>query len=598
MTETRKNIDLDHFKKIFNNPSGLWGLLVIDQLIKNGHRHFLISPGFRCAPLISALTHFNDFFSEKIFLTSLIDERAAGFYALGLSKSLKRQNSPAPVLISTSGSALSHYLPSLIEGQKTKTPIIILSSDRPEILVGTNANQTINQNEIFKHYCENFIQLPTPHAQIDSEAWMVKLNFKLQLAMENLEHFHINIPFPLPLTPSLETAPLTIDFYQSVLFNDGFKILKSTQAVIEKKSIIEPEKSALIKNIFLVGMCDFEFSLQTEDTKLWYQAIMTKASRYDAFVIFDITSHLKCFQPEPFNWSLLPQNGKIIYRLFHFGGPPVLETPFKNWFTKIHQQGQVELVMVSKDLTFFLKAHQRLTLSPQEFFRDEFKGHFKKKLQPSPVGKKFNQYLLELPLSYLHCARTLLNQLTSEDLLFIGNSTPIRAFDEVIFFNDEQKKGFCQISFNRGASGIEGHIACALGEGKVSAKRIYIVLGDISFLHDLNSLHLLCNFEIPTTIIVMNNYGGGLFQQLPLNQFPRILNPFIFTPHQLNFKRAAEQFNLHYQMIDDKKKWLEFLGTLENGSNQKEAFHQLIEVVLDGNLDAEIFKNYNQLEYN
>ena len=118
------------------NISRIWSKLIISELIKNGITYFIISAGKRNLPLISALSLF-----KEITIIEEIDERSAGFLALGYAKSTGK----IPVVICTSGSALSNFYPSVLESTNSNIPILFLSADRPKNLVTHHANQTLNQ---------------------------------------------------------------------------------------------------------------------------------------------------------------------------------------------------------------------------------------------------------------------------------------------------------------------------------------------------------------------------------------------------------------------------------------------------------------------
>ena len=133
--------DLQKFLSSWKNISRVWSLVIIDQLIKSGVRHFNISPGLRNAPLIKALVAKRREGLEPICITIGLDERAAAFRALGQAKASGKPS----VLICTSGTALANYFPAVIEAKITGVPLIVLSADRPPELVEAGANQSIDQ---------------------------------------------------------------------------------------------------------------------------------------------------------------------------------------------------------------------------------------------------------------------------------------------------------------------------------------------------------------------------------------------------------------------------------------------------------------------
>ncbi|MEI6597482.1 MAG: thiamine pyrophosphate-binding protein [bacterium] len=127
----------------FANTNALWGAVGVRTLERMGLKHAVISPGSRSTPVAFALAQ-----SKGIHVTVALDERSAGFIALGIAKSTKRP----VVLLCTSGTAAANYLPAVIEARLSSTPLIILTADRPPELRDCHSGQTIAQNGIFGVY--------------------------------------------------------------------------------------------------------------------------------------------------------------------------------------------------------------------------------------------------------------------------------------------------------------------------------------------------------------------------------------------------------------------------------------------------------------
>jgi 2-succinyl-5-enolpyruvyl-6-hydroxy-3-cyclohexene-1-carboxylate synthase len=119
---------------------------------------------------------------------------------------------------------------------------------------------------------------------------------------------------------------------------------------------------------------------------------------------------------------------------------------------------------------------------------------------------------------------------------------PVRDFD--------QFAGACpsnpNIGSNRGASGIDGTIASALGFCKGIQNPVTVVLGDLALLHDLNSLSLVQDSQYPLIVVVINNGGGGIFSFLPVSKYEHVFEKYFATAHDLNFEPLAKLFGLEY----------------------------------------------------
>ncbi len=130
-----------------------------------------------------------------------------------------------------------------------------------------------------------------------------------------------------------------------------------------------------------------------------------------------------------------------------------------------------------------------------------------------------------------------------EGQLFVGNSMPARLMDML----GETGKGPSRVMTNRGASGIDGLIATAYGFAQSSNQPTTLLIGDLSALHDLNSLALLSKASQPLVVILLNNDGGSIFRMLPVPTEGELLESYYRLPHGLGFEHAAAMFGLAYR---------------------------------------------------
>jgi 2-succinyl-5-enolpyruvyl-6-hydroxy-3-cyclohexene-1-carboxylate synthase len=136
----------------------------------------------------------------------------------------------------------------------------------------------------------------------------------------------------------------------------------------------------------------------------------------------------------------------------------------------------------------------------------------------------------------------LLAHLPADTGMFLGNSMSIRDADSCGMTGSHE----IRIGTNRGASGIDGNIATAVGFASGLGKRTTLLIGDLAFLHDINSLVLASRSRVPVTIVLLNNDGGGLFSYLPIAEYRKHFERFFGAPHGLDFAHAAALFNLEY----------------------------------------------------
>lgn len=181
-------------------------------------------------------------------------------------------------------------------------------------------------------------------------------------------------------------------------------------------------------------------------------------------------------------------------------------------------------------------------------------------------------FLVKQPFSEMSIINQLDEHLSCECPLFIGNSMPIRLADMLM------KNNQANIFTNRGASGIDGLLATAIGIAKKTAKATTLLIGDTSFLYDLNSLALLKQLTTPFVIIVINNDGGAIFNMLPVPEQQK--TDFYQLPHGLDFKASCEQFGIHYHNPTELH---HFSSVYEQCLQSK---HSLIEVTLENQQTA------------
>ena len=141
--------------------NSLWGALIIEELARLGIHDICMAPGSRSTPLIAAAAR-----HTKIQLHIFVDERSAAFFALGIGK---YRNHPA-ALITTSGTAITHAYPALIEAEASEVPLLLISADRPHELHHSGANQTIDQNKLFSDHVRFFAQIPYPDSSYPQES--------------------------------------------------------------------------------------------------------------------------------------------------------------------------------------------------------------------------------------------------------------------------------------------------------------------------------------------------------------------------------------------------------------------------------------------
>jgi 2-succinyl-5-enolpyruvyl-6-hydroxy-3-cyclohexene-1-carboxylate synthase len=530
------------------NINSLWCSLVVEELIRHGVSTFCVSPGSRSAPLAAAVARHPE--AETVLC---YDERGAAFYALGHGRATGQ---PA-VLICTSGTAAANYYPALIEASIDQVPMLVFSADRPPELLQTGANQTIRQSGMFGDYPRWQFDVPCPDTTIPPQMLLTTVDQAMHKACQTpAGPVHLNFHFREPLAPRPEPYdPL----YVHSLYPWEQSQAPYTQHL---KSVPSPDASVLktlaaqLLNVrtglLIVGR------LASEQER---EAVLALANTLHWPVFADLLSGLRT---DTRVHTLVPHYDQLLHAqsfqdmcrpttLLHVGEQPLsarlqrhLESYLPEQYIRVvnHSERRDPAHMVTHNLTCDVGQFcQRL----QPLLKGE--SHINRVWvntlqQKSLIVDAFLSEAIDQPetLTEPAVARLIPQLLPPQAGLFVASSMPVRDLDMYAECSREQ----LWIGANRGASGIDGTIASAVGFAHGRQQPTALLIGDLSCLHDLNSLMLLQSLEHPLVIVVVNNGGGGIFSFLPIAQHPEIFESHFGTPHSYTFAGAAKLFGLPY----------------------------------------------------
>ena len=499
----------------------------ITQLcVAKGIRNIVISPGSRNAPLTIGFTENKNFINY-----SIVDERCAAFFALGIAQQLDE-----PVaLVCSSGSALLNYYPAISESFYSDIPLVILSADRPSELINIGDGQTIQQENVFQnHILESANCIEGDAYNLFNEAI---INSALNTAISKKGPVHINLPFSEPLYKTTENLTIT---------------LKSTPILVASKKINEDlipfvkKWNGAKKKLILVGV------LKPNSIEKKYLDILAKDE--SIIVLTETTSNLhdKNFFPAIDQLiASFDKNELINFEpeiLLTFGGMVIskkIKALLRDYSPKEHWHIDPKK---ANDTFFYLTHHFKTTVN---LFLNEFLPKIvpvKSNYQSNNLYvkeyrlKRHKEYLSIIPYSDLKIFSAIVNIMPKNMQLQLSNSSTIRYAQ---FFNfDKRIDVFC----NRGTSGIDGSTSTAIGAAVVSKKETLCITGDLSFLYDSNALwnnYMPSNFKI----IVINNGGGGIFRILPGEKNTDNFDTYFETKHQFTAFHLCEMYNLEYTMI-------------------------------------------------
>ncbi|MBS4689125.1 2-succinyl-5-enolpyruvyl-6-hydroxy-3-cyclohexene-1-carboxylic-acid synthase [Aeromonas sobria] len=510
----------------------VWSSLLLEELFRLGVRDIALAPGSRSAPLTMAAAAHQGFRRHLHF-----DERGLGFMALGLAKG---SNRPVAVIM-TSGTAVANLWPAVAEAQLTGVPLIILSADRPHELIDNGANQAIDQQGIFGRYPVYQQNLPSPTPTIPAAFVLSSVDPALAKQALTPGVVHFNCMYPEPLYPG--------EHYQD--FSDYLAPLGdwlgshrpwSPWLAIEPTCPPQPEwrEWQHKRGVIVAGRI-------TDPEQA--QAVATLAEQLGWPLLADLQSQIRFDSRNLIHMDLALNDPEFVAEL---GRAEVLL--------------QFGARLISKRLGQFIKHHswqdywlvdpQPARLDPDYRLRNRLLCSASAFAAAHPVTTAQAPWhrLAELQHNASQqiaaacegfselgvCHR--LNRLI-EGQLFVGNSMPARLMDML----GETGKGPSRVMTNRGASGIDGLIATAYGFAQSSDQPTTLLLGDLSALHDLNSLALLGKASRPLVVILLNNDGGSIFRMLPVPTEGELLESYYRLPHGLGFEHAAAMFGLAYR---------------------------------------------------
>jgi len=552
-------------------------------------QHIVISPGSRNAPLTIGFTN-DPFFS----CYSIVDERCAGFFALGMAQQIE-----SPVaLLCTSGSALLNYYPAIAEAFYSDIPLVVLSADRPKYLLNIGDGQTINQKDVYSnHILEstnlklNFEYEPAIIKSIENkqermlgvkqeldEENVTKINTVLNKAISGNGPVHINIPFEEPLydtTEKLEVKPKVIDIEVRKKKIDDFFIQECFD-----------DWNSYSKKMVLIGA--------NQPNKI-EQQILDELAKDNSVIVFTETTsnvHNKHFfnSIDKMIAPLTEEEFKELQPdiLVTFGGL-LVSKKIKGFLRQFQPKHHWHIDKKKANNTFFC-LDKYIEATPNQFFNSLLPRltHFvKSDYKPfwSAVkqirDEKHQDYLNEIPFSDFKVFDAILKALPGQSILQLGNSSAVRYAQ--LFNLNNTIDVFC----NRGTSGIDGSTSTAIGCAKISKKQTILITGDLSFFYDSNALW---NNFIPNNfrIILINNEGGGIFRILPGDKNSKKFETFFETTHNLNAEHLCKMFNFDYVTASNERQLKAQLKTFYSDSNQP----KLLEIFTPRTINDQVLLDY------
>ena len=507
---------------------------------------FCFAPGFRNAPLvISAVEH------PKTKVYDHYDERGAAFFALGYARATSR---PA-CWITTSGSATTHGLPAVVEADADQVPMMLLTADRPPELQSTGANQTMDQQELFAPYVRWKFNLPVPSEKVAPTFVLTTIAQAHYMACSATKGpVHLNCMFREPL---VNADAVTSEYLAPLRFWNGseepFTINHPSQVASNSTELVL-QLSEYSRVLMVLGRlkdpADAQAALELARVCGWpvFADINSQLSPKDGPDVL-INAFDACLEHTVFSEAHAPE--AVVY----LGAPGVSK--------------KLMLLLYRCKPKFFLAVHEGHTrLDPTHQVTHRLRHNVASLCSSwatliwgreikfdhswlrswrnvnSSVKNALSRALTSgRTISEPFVACSVSHVIPKEHILVLGNSMPVRDMNRFGSSARVCSKVIC----NRGVSGIDGTIATAAGAARGGQVPVTVIVGDLALLHDMNSLALIR--DLPVTIVVLNNDGGGIFHLLDMNISPDLFERCFGSAHGMHFEHAAKQFSLSYSLV-------------------------------------------------
>ncbi len=513
-----------------------WSKHIMSALRASGVRYLCLAPGSRSSPLVAAAAE------SDLEILVHFDERGLGFFALGLSK-VRRE---PVVLLVTSGTAVGNLVPAIMEASHDDIPLIILSADRPPELRDCGANQTTDQVKLFGSFVRWQVDLACAETGLLSYLSSTVCH-AVSLAKKRKGPVQINCMLREPL---LGGTAIETPGEHGCLSEEGTS--QFWQERIEE---------------IAYSLCDVEEGLVILGQDAPYEAISV-AEALQWPLITDVTSSLRGRSSCEIRY----------YEHLLKSFPPKAPQAILQFGRRLTSKTLMEFIKKSRPKPYYQVDHSFARFDPQHLVTRRFDvepGPFARSLAKAipqqsqrpwlrlwqhlsaPIAEKIESVLQN---SYSEPGVALALTQRARKSVFLANSMPIRDM-EAFFF---PKFHSSPVYVNRGLSGIDGNIATCAGIAYASEAPLIATIGDLAFLHDLNSLATLQDASLPILFIVINNQGGGIFSFLPHLSQTAYFDRMVAYAHEYRFKAAAELFNIPYVAPTSHQEFISCLQQFEN----------------------------------
>ena len=602
---------------------------LVDEFYQLGVRHAVFSPGSRSTTMAMLFTEYEGF---ETYMN--IDERSASFMALGIAKAHKEPT----VLVCTSGSAVAHYLPAILEAQYSGVPLIVLSADRPHTLLHVGAPQTIDQQKIFGTAVNYYEELAVPQEdhyytyprQVARKAYMKAMDIKKGPV-------HINVPLFEPLVPELDRKHFEAGRSPYKVFKPNYGDVFSYQnrsnntsnpSNVSKASNVSYTKNTTDNNTNNSNrlLAQYKKVLILAGPQIdvnEVESIHSFAENLQAPILADPLSNVRRWHKtdaidDNHEFNINRSNDTAMTQKKHFSDVvistydafladkelwPVLKPDCVIQFGQIVVSKRVQQMVASWNNVEYIEVNPTMdSMNPTgkttihmqasiDMFthlyavKNESNAYLNRWQSIEAAGKAQLSTAIEEPSCFEgRTIRELQQHIPDNSQVLVANSMTIRDFDYFWFSGESD----AVLYGNRGVNGIDGTVSTALGLA-TNGKSTYLVTGDLSLFHDLNGLAVAKTHNLNLTIILHNNDGGGIFEYLPQKGTKHF--DYLFSTSQgLDYSGAAKLYGCGYTKIINPDELSSVLAKVSTESGV-----HIIEIPTDREYSRQLHKKYTKV---
>ena len=611
---------------------------LVDEFYQLGVRHAVFSPGSRSTTMAMLFTEYEGF---ETYMN--IDERSASFMALGIAKAHKEPT----VLVCTSGSAVAHYLPAILEAQYSGVPLIVLSADRPYTLLHTGTPQTVDQQKIFGTAVNYYEELAVPQKehyytyprQVARKAYMKAMDTKKGPV-------HINIPLFEPLVPELDRKHFEAG-------RSPYKVFKPNYGEVFSYQNRSNNTSNASNVSDISDISDVSYTKNTTDNSAnntnnfnnsnrllaqykkvlilagpqidvnEVESIHSFAENLQAPILADPLSNVRRWHKtdaidDNHEFNINRSNDTDMTQKKQFSDVvistydafladkelwPVLKPDCVIQFGQMVVSKRVQQMVASWDNVEYIEINPAMdSMNPTgkttihmqasiDMFthlyavKNESNAYLNSWQSLEVAGKAQLSTAIEEPSCFEgRTIRELQQHIPDNSQLLVANSMTIRDFDYFWFSGESD----AVLYGNRGVNGIDGIVSTALGLA-TNGQPTYLVTGDLSLFHDLNGLAVAKTHNLNLTIILHNNDGGGIFEYLPQKGTKHF--DYLFSTSQgLDYSGAAKLYGCGHTKISSPDELSHVLAKVSTESGV-----HIIEIPTDREYSRQLHRKYTNV---